>query len=253
MKFVIKKDLISKYLKSIRSVEEEAVLTIRNDLFNITVSDTANVSMINANLYSNAFIQYDVSDYEADDNGVIKKYGIDVRKINLLINSMRDDVNIEFNDNVMVICSKNTKYRVLTLDTRNFKDVRNVPDLKFSHTIDMIAHQFMSSIKSVKQMTSYVRIECDDESIKFIGGEDVDGVEVRYNIDELINLKGDGKSSSMFAIERLMGIVSVLNKEDIISLSMGNDYPIRIQYVNSPMSENDIMDYTFLLAPRIEQ
>ena len=253
MKFIINKDTILKYLKTVKTIDDEAILNIKENSFNTRVTDAAHVSMIDISLYSDAFIEYDVSDYKAGEDGTIKRFGIDAKRMVSFINSMSGDINIEFVDNHIVMHSKNTKYSILTLDARNLKDDIKIPTFDFDYEVDMIAAQFINAVKTIKNITSYMKIKCTEDYIKFIGKSDENEVEVSYSYDELVDMKGDGECASLFDVTRLMDIIGVLDKGDVISISIGNDYPFKLSYTDSSVSSDErYMEYVFLLAPRVE-
>ena len=77
---------------------------------------------------------------------------------------------------------------------------------------------------------------------------DTDQVRLEMGRDQLIDLKS-GETSSLFSLDYLTDIAKTTNKVNEVSLSLGKDFPVIIDFEIA----NGAGRISYLLAPRIEK
>jgi proliferating cell nuclear antigen len=234
----------------INAIHTEAILNINPDGISCRVVDNANVAMVSIDFKKDVFDIYKVTEPV--------KLGVDISTAYSLKTMIKKGSMVSFEVNKRIdpatkdkeekteytysISIEGTTTRYKALDLNTMRKQPNVPTVDLKTTIDLSASEFIQGIKDGSKVSDKVALVFDDVRFSMV----FEGNTTTMN-KEVCILKGYGeKTRSLFSMDYLKDMIKILNKKEIIRLSIRTDFPMKITRGGA------LMETVFLLAPRIE-
>lgn len=236
-----------KYLKdSISIISElvnEARMKVTSDCIEIIAMDPANVAMVAFKLLSSAFVEYDIPKPI--------ELGINLSNLKQILRraGSNETMTLETVENRLKLTFEGNTKRTFSIPLIDLgeKD-QKVPELKFAAKIKTNASTLGSAIEDADIVAESVTFMIEPQ--KFIVSAEGDlskaQVEIKASDSTVIDLKGESVKAR-YSIEYLKKMMTASKLCENVSLSMSNDYPLRLEY-----AETDKLMIAFILAPRIE-
>ena len=236
MKGVIEKNVLERFLKTMTPVNHEARLLFNKDELIVKETDAAHVMMVTAKLGNTAFKQY---------SSRTEKHGIDVEKVLECLKTMSGNIEVKFND-CLVLKDDDLTFNRRLIDITG--EVMKTPKLNFLCTIKVDMDDFKKALKGAMTLdTDLVTLKVSSEGILFSSGTETDDIMVLFPLKEEDTSQFDDKMKvkSSFSVDLLQGICKNIPARLELSLSMGNNLPLKIEY------SAESMGVEYLIAPRI--
>ena len=234
MKFVIMASKLKKILSVMCEIENEMRFELRNDGLYVRSTDPANAAMIDIEISSFEFVEWDV---EKDID-----IGVDIVKFYNLINDAGklSDVVVSIEDK-MIVNVDGLNYTLSMLDPSTIKRKPRIPELDLQIKMNLDLDIIKSILKGVKKLEGEVVsiITCGNV-LQFLADskDDLDSIK-----SDPIEIEGNfEKSESMYSYSYLK-LLNLLSGE--IAIEYNSDLPIVFRY------ENDGMKLFYMTAPRI--
>ena len=237
MKGVIEKNVLERFLKTMTPVNHEARLLFNKDELIVKETDAAHVMMVTAKLGNTAFKQY---------SSRTEKHGIDVEKVLGCLKTMSGDVELSFKESNLILKDENLTFKRRLIDITG--EVMKTPKLNFLCTIKVGMDDFKKALKGAMTLdTDCVTLKVSSEGILFSSGTETDDIMVLFPLKEEDTSQFDDKMrvKSSFSVDLLQGICKNIPARLELSLSMGNNLPLKIEY------SAESMGVEYLIAPRI--
>lgn len=234
MKFTIMGNQLKQILSILSTIENEMRFELKMDGLYIRAVDPANAAMIDINIDSSSFVEWDVEN-EID-------IGVDVLKFKNLISDAgkMSDVSITIDDK-MKVSFDGMNYKLSMLDPSTIRAKMQIPELDLPIKINIDLDIIKSILKGVTKIDGeIVNIITDGNELKLYsdskdGLDDItsDPIEIDGNFE---------KSESMYSLDYLK-LLNLLNGE--ISMKYNSNMPIVFEY------EKDGIKLFYMTAPRI--
>lgn len=234
MKFTIMASQLKQVLSILSEVENEMRFELKTDGLYIRAVDPANAAMIDININSSSFVQWDI------ENDI--DVGVDVFKFKNLISDAgkMSDVSVSIGDK-MKVSFDGMNYNLSMLDPSTLRAKPRVPELDLPIKINIDLDIIKSILKGVTKIDGeIVNIITDGNELKLYsdsknGLDDItsDPIEIDGNFE---------KSESMYSLDYLK-LLNLLNGE--ISMKYNSNMPIVFEY------EKDGIKLFYMIAPRI--
>jgi proliferating cell nuclear antigen len=236
----------SEVLKGIIEVTSPLVNEVK---FNITPKgislravDPAHVAMVDLEVKDKAFEEFKASNMEL---------GIDMDKLSgiMRLSSSGDIVTLDYDEdtNRLVVKIGNLIRRMGLIDTAGMPDPK-MPNLDLPAKVVIKASELNQGVKASEAVSDHLAVTVNKDNFELFAEGDTDTVNLKLPKDLLIGLNAPGKSRSLFSIDYFSNMIKSVRGEDPISIMIGNDNPIKVEF--------DIADnkghVIYLLAPRIE-
>ncbi|TXT56911.1 MAG: DNA polymerase sliding clamp [Candidatus Thorarchaeota archaeon] len=124
------------------------------------------------------------------------------------------------------------------------------PSIKFDVQAELFADAFKQAVKDIGVVSTYLRINADDDTLTFLGDSDTGEAEVILRTGEesaLCELQTKKKSSAMYAINYLADISKSMASDSVI-IQFSSNKPIMMEF-----SIAEAGRISFILAPRVER
>jgi proliferating cell nuclear antigen len=216
------------------------------DKLEIVAMDPANVAMIVFRLLNSAFAEYDVK-------------GVEVISVNL--ESLKQVLSrAKPNDNIVLELDEDKNKLKIGLrgeSKRNFnlglidiheKD-QNVPELDFSGSVEMSSAVFGEAVEDMGIVADTVSLSTDGNSFLVEAAGNTHDAKVSFNKSDNTNIALTGEKEnvkSKYSIVYLKKVLKGGKLADKVSLKIGQDYPLQIEY-----KVTDKLHFRTLLAPRV--
>jgi len=238
----VKSDIIKGIIDVTSPLVNEAKFNITSKGLALRAVDPAHVAMVNLEIKNTAF-----EEYKADD----MELGIDLDKLNgiMRLASSGDIVSLEYDEksNRLIVRIGNLVRRMGLIDTAGMPDSK-VPNLDLPAQAIVKASELSKGVRASEAVSDHLALSVDKDAFELFAEGDTDTVNLKLPKDLLIKLNSPGKFKSLFSIDYFSNMIKPVKSEDPITISIGNDNPIRVDF--------DIADknghVTYLLAPRIE-
>ena len=202
----------------------------------------ANVAMGIFALGSSAF-----DEYSADESEI----GIDLNKImDLLGIAEKNDIvrmELEEGNHKLLIDVGGLSYTLSLLDPSTIRAEPRVPQLELPAKVVLNGADLRRAVKAAEKISDHLLMGVSDDTFYMEAKGDTDQVRLEMGRDQLIDLKA-GEACSLFSLDYLTDIVKPTNKVNEVTLSLGKDFPIVIDFEIA----NGAGRISYLLAPRIE-
>ncbi|MCD4808080.1 MAG: DNA polymerase sliding clamp [Methanococcoides sp.] len=234
--------LLKDSIETLSVLVDEARFRISPEGVIVRAVDPANVAMVSFDLTPEAF-----DDFEADDC----ELGLDLSRINDILGvADRDDkVQMELDEESkkLKIQIGGFSYTVSLLDPSTIRAEPRIPQLELPAEIVLNGKDLQKAVKAAEKISDHMLLGVEGESFFMEAEGDTDRVKLTMTRDQLIDIK-PSQVRSLFSLDYLSDIIKPASKSNEISLHLGNDFPIKINF--SIANGNGSIGY--LLAPRIE-
>lgn len=238
----IKSDIIKGIIDVTSPLVNEAKFNITAKGISIRAVDPAHVAMVDLELKNTAF-----EEYKADD----MELGIDLDKLNgiMKLANSGDSIFMEYDEesNRLIIKIGNLIRRMSLIDTAGMPDSK-VPNLDLPAKAIMKASELSKGVRASEAVSDHLALSVDKDSFELFAEGDTDTVNLKLPKTLLIELHSPGKFKSLFSIDYFSNMIKPVKSEDPISINIGNDNPIRVDFDFAEKHGH----VTYLLAPRIE-
>jgi proliferating cell nuclear antigen len=241
-KATINAELLKDAIASLAVIVDEVRFRIKPEGISVKAVDPANVAMVTFELGSSAFDEYSADECEI---------GIDLNKITDLmgITDKGDTVRIELEDenHKLLIDVGGLSYTLSLLDPSTIRAEPRVPQLDLPAKVVMNGTDLRHAVKAAEKISDHMLMGVSGDTFYMEAKGDTDQVRLEMGRDQLIDLKS-GEASSLFSLDYLINIAKPTNKVNEVSLSLGRDFPVIIDFEIA----NGAGRISYLLAPRIE-
>jgi len=241
-KAAINAELLKDAIASLAVIVDEVRFRIKPEGISVKAVDPANVAMVIFELGSSAF-----DEYNADESEI----GIDLNKITDLlgITDKGDTVRMELEEgnHKLLIDVGGLSYTLSLLDPSTIRAEPRVPQLELPAKVVMNGTDLRRAVKAAEKISDHMLMGVTGDTFFMEAKGDTDQVRLEMGRDQLIDLK-TGEASSLFSLDYLTDIVKPTNKVNEVSLSLGRDFPVIIDFEIA----NGAGRISYLLAPRIE-
>jgi len=238
----IQKEALSEIADSMNALVDEAKFFIHEDRMEFCAVDAANVGMFDIDLSQEAFNSWVASP------GVI---GVDlVRLTDILSMGDKDEtVILELVGQKLTIEIDGLVYTLGLIDTALIRQSPKIPELEIPGKATLDADHFEQAVKAGEMVSDHMTISVDDIEgvIQFSADGDTDDVELTLNEDDIESLS-PANVSSIFSLEYLKSLKSIISNADEVVLEIGDGMPL---FVHLTLAEGNA-EVLLLLAPRIE-
>lgn len=227
----------------ISELVNEVTFKINENQVELVAMDPANVVMVKFNLLSSAFVEYSI------ENPIDISVNLDNFRQILKRAKPSDVLTLELNKNKLKIELTGDSKRTFNLSLLNLEDQKQKePNLKFLGNIEISTDLLEEAIEDMGVVSDAVLfgLESSHFSVQASGNLSNARIDMPKGEDVNINLSGD-KISSKYSLEYLKKIMRGAKLTDTAFLSLGNDYPLKIEY-----KIRDKMNLQFILAPRVQ-
>jgi proliferating cell nuclear antigen len=242
-KTAINAELLKDAIASLAVIVDEVRFRITPEGISVKAVDPANVAMVTFELGSSAFDEYSADECEI---------GIDLNKITDLLGIMDkgDTVQIELEEenHKLLICVGGLSYTLSLLDPSTIRAEPRVPQLELPAKVVMNGSDLRHAVKAAEKISKHMLMGVSGDIFYMEAKGDTDQVRLEMGRDQLIDLKS-GETSSLFSLDYLTDIAKTTNKVNEVSLSLGKDFPVIIDFEIA----NGAGRISYLLAPRIEK
>ena len=241
-KAAINAELLKDAIASLAVIVDEVRFRIKPEGISVKAVDPANVAMVVFELGSSAF-----DEYSADESEI----GIDLNKITDLlgITDKGDTVRMELEEgnHKLLIDVGGLSYTLSLLDPSTIRAEPRIPQLELPAKVVMNGADLRRAVKAAEKISDHMLMGVAGDTFFMEAKGDTDQVRLEMGRDQLIDLK-TGEASSLFSLDYLTDIVKPTNKVNEVSLSLGRDFPVIIDFEIA----NGAGRISYLLAPRIE-
>ncbi len=240
--------LLQEPMSSIGELIDEGIFNITKEGISFLAADRAMVSVVDFNLSSSAFDEYEI---DAD-----QKLGLNI--INLLSVLKRagsgDTISFEAQDAKLQITiegDSKRKFHVPILELRD-DEIPPIDQLSFKSKIKLKTDVLKNGIADAEIIGDSVVITTDSEKFGMKADDNIKRteLEIRKGSEALIELEADGEQRSRYAIDYLNKMMKASKMNDFVTLQYGTDYPMKIDF--SSGKKEDKVKLTYILAPRVQ-
>lgn len=229
----------------ISDIVTEATFKVGPNGLKLVAMDPANVAMVNFELFSSCFTQYEVKDPE--------EIAINLNNLKQILRRAKGDDMLTLEtteDSKLKIQMKSNTTRSFSIPTLEIEDKeQKVPDLSFPMNVQMHSSMLSDSIEDVSVVGESVTLlgEKEQLSVKAEGDLSKAFIEVKSDENTTIKADTDDKFKSKYSLEYLRKMINGGKLSDDVSLSFNTDYPLRLEY-----KVTDRLLLSFILAPRVD-
>ncbi|MCK4365304.1 MAG: proliferating cell nuclear antigen (pcna) [Thermoplasmatales archaeon] len=238
----VKSDILKGIIDVTSPLVNEAKFNITSKGISLRAVDPAHVAMVDLEIKSTAFEEYKSNEMEL---------GIDLDKLSgiMRLASSGDIVSLEYDEksNRLVVKIGNLVRRMGLIDTAGMPDSK-VPNLDLPAMAVVKASELSKGVRASEAVSDHLALSVDKDSFELFAEGDTDTVNLKLPKDLLVKLNSPGKFKSLFSIDYFSNMIKPVRGEDPITISMGNDNPIRVDFDIAEKKGH----VTYLLAPRIE-
>jgi proliferating cell nuclear antigen len=242
-KATINAELLKDAIASLTIIVDEVRFRIKPEGISVKAVDPANVAMVTFELGSSAFDEYSADECEI---------GVDLNKITGLmgIADKGDTVRIELEEenHKLLIDVGGLSYTLSLLDPSTIRAEPRVPQLELPAKVVMNGTDLRHAVKAAEKISNHMLMGVSGDTFYMEAKGDTDQVRLEMSRDQLIDLKSCDVSS-LFSLDYLTDIAKPTNKVNEVSLSLGRDFPVIIDFEIA----NGAGRISYLLAPRIEK
>src|SRR3989344_715705 len=226
----------------ISELVNEVVFKIDREKLELVAMDPANVAMIVYKLLGSVFIEYDVN------KEIEIAVNLDHLKQVLRRAKPSDTLTLELLESKLKITLKSNSVRVFTLSLISMQEERQkIPELDFKCRIDMPSVLFDEAIDDMDVVSDSVAFDIQDNTFNIQAAGNISTAKVSFNNNDIIKISCKEDSiKSRYSIEYLKKIIKGSKLSDNMTLSLSNDYPLKVEY-----KIIDKLSLAAILAPRV--
>ena len=238
----VKSDILKEIIDVTSPLVNEAKFNITSKGISLRAVDPAHVAMVDLEIKSTAFEEYKSDEMEL---------GIDLDKLSgiMRLANSGDIVSLEYDEksNRLIVKIGNLVRRMGLIDTAGMPDSK-VPNLDLPAMAVVKASELSKGVRASEAVSDHLALSVDKDSFELFAEGDTDTVNLKLPKDLLVKLNSPGKFKSLFSIDYFSNMIKPVRGDDSITISMGNDNPIRVDFDIAEKKGHVI----YLLAPRIE-
>lgn len=240
MNVILSSDILKQVVKGIKLLVGESVFRFDGEGMNTKAVDPANVGMVITSVPKESFEAYNVK----DDGEVL---GVDINRIHDITKGLKSGELVEMwsDDSQLYLRAGNLTYSVSVIDPKAIRKEPKVPHLDLPAKIVFPAGDFKKAMNACDKVAETARF-ISNGSFYIESEGDVD--KLRYGIDEVIE-HNKGEGNSLFSIEYLKEFAKAGDKDDPLTILLGNNYPVWLKYGVAGAKAS----VEYILAPRIEE
>lgn len=241
-KATIDANLLKDSIESLSVLVDEARFRISPEGIAVRAVDPANVAMVSFDLPATAF-----DGFEADDSEI----GMDLNKITDILGVIdkNEKVLMELDEmsQRLLIRTGGLSYTISLLDPSTIRAEPKIPQLELPAEVVLNGIDLRKAVRAAEKISDHMLLGVEGDVFFMEAEGDTDRVRLDMERDKLIDLK-PGDARSLFSLDYLSDIVKPASKSNEVTLSLGLDFPIMINFA-IPNSDGKV---GYLLAPRIE-
>jgi proliferating cell nuclear antigen len=204
--------------------------------------DPAHVAMVDLEVKNKAFEEYKASEMEL---------GIDMDKFGgiMRLSSSGDMVSLEYDEdtNRLIVKIGNLVRKMGLIDTAGMPDPK-MPNLNLPAKVILKASELSQGVRASEAVSDHLALTVNKDNFELFAEGDTDTVNLKLPKDLVVELNASNKYKSLFSIDYFSNMIRPVRAEDLITLMLGNDNPIRVEFDIAEKKGH----VTYLLAPRIE-
>ncbi len=237
---------------SIVSLVDEGSFYISKEGINLKAMDPSGISMVSFQAPNKIFSKFDVSaakleskskSSDSADEKVDKEeksagyyIGLNLSNFSKLLNSARsgEQLSMKDKDNKMILeflsSNGHRSYILPMIDVKKSTDAE--PKIEFDSSISIKSDYFKGILRDAAQLSTYVGFKLEDNTFLVSAKGDAGELEEEFKTDNEQIQKIDTKkvSSATFNLDYLSRMISACPSNEVITLEMKTDQPIRLNY-----------------------
>lgn len=225
-------------------VKDQCTFNISKDGIKLAAMDPANVAMVIFNLLSPAFETFEV-DQETNIT-------VDIENLTTVLKRAKpsDGLTLKLENEKLMVTYEGKSIRTFAIALLDTTDAdRPVPKLDFPATAELRAEILKDGIEDAKIVSDNVIISIGPEGFHMEAEGDTGNtaLQLAKESDGLIKAEAKDVTKSRYSLDYLMKMVSGTKIAPLVSVSLGNDYPMRMDF-----TQIDKVNLSFILAPRVD-
>jgi proliferating cell nuclear antigen len=245
-------DRLLALVEKAKALVGEVKIQMTDEEVGIIAVDTANVSMLDSRLSTDAF-----DDYSLDESGVV---GVDLvanHGVGLY------DALSQFNAGTAVTVELEHESGItitgdglsVTIGPLDPDTIREVPEIPISEDMVDVAAElehsdFKDAIQAADLVSDHVKVDADDDGLTFVGEGDTDTASKELGAADLFEADL-GDASAIFDLSYLKSIRGGLSTNDV-HLQFGDDFPLLLESTYCEDDGEAYGDTRYMVAPRIQ-
>lgn len=238
----VKSEVLKGVIDVTSPLVSEVKFNINSKGISLKAVDPAHVAMINLEIDSKAF-----EEYEADD----MELGIDMDKLAgiMRLSTSGDIVSLEHDEkaNRLIIKIGNLVRKMSLIDTAGMPDPK-MPNLDLPAKAVIKASEISRGVRASEAVSDHLAVTITNDNFELFAEGDTDTVNLKLPKDLLVELTAKGKYKSLFSIDYFSNMIKPVKGEDAVTIYLGNDNPVKVEFDIA----NKKGHVRYLLAPRIE-
>jgi len=239
----MKASILKGVTEIISPLVNEAKFSITPKGISINAVDPAHVGLVHVDVPNDSF-----EEYYADELDL----GVDVSKLSgaLKLAGADDTISLEYDEhkNKLVLIIGNLVRKMGLIDVKGMSDPK-IPKLDLPAKVVLVAEELNKAVRASEMVSDHIVLTVDkDKFVFFAEGDSVDTVDLTLQKDLLIGLQSKDKYRSLYSIDYLSNMIKPAKAEDQITLLLGNDNPLRVEFDFADKKGHVV----YVLAPRIE-
>lgn len=229
--------LLSRIIEIISELVMEVRIKINDDGLSIIAMDPANVSMVNFVLPKNSFSRFETGQEILGINlenlkRILKRSG---PGSSLVMEKKENTLSIQIQDRI----KRNFNLSLIDIETEE----KEMPSLEFSSIVELNSQDLVDSVEDCLVVSDACSFIIKDGKF-IIEAHGLNSARSEFSDDEAKIQAEDCKSR--YSLEYLQKFIKASRLSDKTTLRFANDHPLKMDI------KNDLMQISFLLAPRVE-
>lgn len=245
--------VLKPFIEEALTLVDEAKIFVEENSLQIREADAANVGMVDASLDTSVFESYNGESHSDLVLGIDLEQISDVLSqgdhndtIHLILDPETRKLTASFNDSL--------EFTMALLDPDTIRSSPDLPDMDLNGRAELKGRQLNRAIRAADMVSDYLQIGFPDTSdeLYFHAEGDTDDMHLDLSEDDegIEEVSGDVEEMyAIYSLDYLKDLKANMGPKDDITMLLGDDFPVKF-HVNKP--DNDALDVTYMLAPRIE-
>lgn len=249
---IAEQQALVEYFETFHTLLEELRLHIDEDGFRAVGVDAANVAFCRDTLAADAFEHYQ------SPGGLL---GLDLERMLdvLSLGESESLVEIALDDETrkLHIQIDSVEFTLALIDPQSIRQEPELPDLDLTATATFEGRHLSRATTAAEMASDHVRFRTGEDdagtrSLLIEANGDTDDVQLALREGgELIDFD-DGDANSLFSLDYLDDMVSVVPDDAAVTLRIGEEFPFELAYDHIEVGDETHGEALFMLAPRVE-
>ncbi|MBI4010396.1 MAG: proliferating cell nuclear antigen (pcna) [Candidatus Aenigmarchaeota archaeon] len=238
--------LLVNSISTIAELIDEGLFKISKDGISLVAADRAMVAVVNFNLSSAAFQNYDLDEEQTIGLNIsnllsVLKRATGSDKISLGLNAKKLEILIEG--------SSKRKFTVPLLDLSQ-EEVPPIDQLEFTVSAEVKPEVLQSGVDDAEIISDSVVFEISSNGFLMKAEGDVSKAELELEKGNkaLINIQTESNAKSRYPLDYLKKMMKAAKIADAVAIKFGQDYPMKLSF-----KCGDKCSLQFILAPRVSE